>query len=181
MKLAGLQLIQLKLHRDDRGYFVERHKEAWSKEYGLPIFVQDNHSRSKPGVVRGLHYQSAPAAQGKLVGVIRGAIWDVAVDLRKDSPTYGQWEGFELSAENGRLLWLPAGFAHGFCVIGDEDADVTYKVDAPYSAATEGGIRWDDPTLKIEWPLSQMGAKPLVSGKDQILPTFADYQKKPVF
>lgn len=181
MKLAGLQLIQMKLHNDDRGFFVERYKAEWTKQYGLPGFVQDNHSRSKPGVVRGLHYQSAPAAQGKLVGVLRGAIWDVAVDIRKDSPTYGQWEGFELSAENGKLLWLPAGFAHGFCVIGDEDADVMYKVDAPYNAATEGGIRWNDPTLKIQWPLDRMKAAPIISGKDQALQTFSEYQNKPVF
>jgi dTDP-4-dehydrorhamnose 3,5-epimerase len=140
-------------------------------------FIQDNHSRSKPGVIRGLHYQVNPS-QGKLVGVIRGKIWDVVVDLRKDSPTYGKWEGVELSDENGRLLWVPPGFAHGFCVLGQEDADVMYKVDAPYSPKTEGGIRFDDPDLKIEWPVKD-GA--IVSPKDRVLPGFAEYAQNPLF
>jgi dTDP-4-dehydrorhamnose 3,5-epimerase len=170
-KISGLKIIELKVHRDDRGFFVERYKSEWGAQYGLPAFIQDNHSLSKPGVIRGLHYQSGANAQGKLVGCLRGAIWDVAVDLRPGSPTFGQWEAFELSAENGRVLWIPPGFAHGFGVLGTEWADVMYKVDAPYSAADEGGIRFDDPDLKIAWPLDRMSA-PVVSKKDQDLPRF---------
>lgn len=181
MKLAGLQLLELKIHRDDRGYFVERYKTDWSDSYGLPKFVQDNHSLSHPGVVRGLHYQSAPAAQGKLIGVVRGRIWDVVVDIRATSPTFGQWEAVELSADDGRLLWIPAGFAHGFCVLGSEEADVTYKVDQQYHAATEGGLRWNDADLNIDWPVAQMIGEPLVSIKDQALPTFSSYRENPVF
>ncbi len=175
--LAGLKLIELKQYPDDRGFFMERYVQERFQGYGLPAqFVQDNHSRSKPGVIRGLHYQTNPA-QGKLVGVIRGKIWDVAVDLRKDSPTYGKWEAYELSDENSRLLWIPAGFAHGFCVLGNEDADVMYKVDAPYSPKTEGGICYSDPELKITWPVQN----PIVSGKDQQLPGFKEYSQHPLF
>jgi dTDP-4-dehydrorhamnose 3,5-epimerase len=176
-RLSGLKLIELKIYGDDRGFFTERYVAERFVGYGLPErFIQDNHSRSKPGVIRGLHYQTDPA-QGKLVGVIRGKIWDVAVDLRKDSPTFGQWEAFELSDENGRLLWIPAGFAHGFCVLGNEDADVMYKVDVVYSPKTEGGILYSDPDLKIEWPVKE----PIVSGKDKVLPGFASYSKNPLF
>jgi dTDP-4-dehydrorhamnose 3,5-epimerase len=175
--LPGLKLIELKIYPDDRGFFMERYVQERFQGYGLPAqFVQDNHSRSKPGVIRGLHYQTNPA-QGKLVGVIRGRIWDVAVDLRKDSPTFGKWEACELSDKNGRLLWIPAGFAHGFCVLGNEDADVMYKVDAPYSPKTEGGICYSDPDLKITWPVQN----PIVSGKDQELQGFRDYVQNPLF
>ncbi|MBS1959531.1 MAG: dTDP-4-dehydrorhamnose 3,5-epimerase [Bdellovibrionales bacterium] len=177
LKIPGLKVFQLKIHRDDRGFFVERYKAEWD----LPKFIQDNHSFSKPGVIRGLHYQSNPAAQGKLVGCTRGRIWDVAVDLRAKSPTYGQWEGVELSAENGKLLWIPPGFAHGFCVLDNEDADVTYKVDAPYSAPHDGGIRYDDPTLKILWPIDQTSMPLTVSDKDRALQSFEDYKKNPLF
>ncbi len=175
--LAGLQLIELKIFGDDRGYFMERYQKERFQALGLPgEFIQDNLSRSKPGVIRGLHYQNNPA-QGKLVGAIRGAIWDVVVDIRKNSPTYGKWEAFELSDTNGHLLWIPGGFAHGFCVLGNEPADVMYKVDAPYSPKTEGGILWSDAELKIEWPVSN----PIVSGKDQVLQTFQTYSLTPVF
>lgn len=177
LSLPGLKLIEMKVYRDDRGFFTERYVKELFAGFGLPgSFVQDNHSRSKPGVIRGLHYQTNPA-QGKLVGVIRGKIWDVAVDLRKDSPTFGKWEAFELSDENGRLLWIPAGFAHGFCVLGNEDADVMYKVDAPYSPKTEGGICYLDPDLKITWPVQN----PIVSGKDRELQGFKNYSLKPLF
>jgi dTDP-4-dehydrorhamnose 3,5-epimerase len=168
LTLPGLKRIELKIHRDDRGFFVERYVENRFCESGIVAhFVQDNHSRSKPGVIRGLHYQTDPA-QGKLVSVTRGRIWDVAVDLRKDSPTFGKWEAVELSDENGRVLWIPAGFAHGFCVLGDVDADVLYKVDAPYSPKTEAGIHYADSTLAIEWPVTN----PVVSKKDRDLPGF---------
>ncbi len=177
LSLSGLKLIELKVFADERGFFTERYQLDRFADYGLPrTFIQDNHSRSKPGVIRGLHYQHSPA-QGKLVGVIRGAILDVVVDLRKASPTYGKHEAVELSDSNGRLLWVPPGFAHGFCVLGDEHADVMYKVDGAYSPKTEGGLLYSDPALKIQWPVKN----PIVSGKDQILPTFADYQKNPVF
>ena len=177
LSLAGLKLIELKIFGDERGFFTERYQLERFAGYGLPTsFIQDNHSRSKPGVIRGLHYQHSPA-QGKLVGVIRGRILDVAVDLRKDSPTYGKHEAVELSDENGRLLWIPPGFAHGFCVLGDEPADVMYKVDGAYAPKTEGGLHYADPTLKINWPIKN----PIVSGKDQVLQSFADYQKNPVF
>jgi len=178
LSLPGLKLIELKIYRDDRGFFMERFVESRFKEFGLNgPFIQDNHSRSKPGVIRGLHYQVNPS-QGKLVGAVRGKILDVVVDLRKDSPTFGKWESVELSDENGRLLWVPHGFAHGFCVLGTEDADVMYKVDAPYSPKTEGGIRFDDPELNIAWPVKD-GA--IVSAKDRVLPTFAEYAKNPLF
>jgi dTDP-4-dehydrorhamnose 3,5-epimerase len=127
-------------------------------------------------VLRGLHYQTAPA-QGKLVGVVRGRIWDVVVDIRPSSPTYGRHSAVELTDLNGRLLWIPAGFAHGFCVLGDEPADVLYKVDALYNPASEGGIRWDDPELGIAWPIE----RPVISARDQKLPSFAEYRHAPRF
>jgi dTDP-4-dehydrorhamnose 3,5-epimerase len=177
LSLSGLKLIELKIFQDDRGFFTERYQRDRFKEVGLPeTFIQDNHSRSKPGVIRGLHYQNHPA-QGKLVGVIRGKILDVVVDIRKDSETFGKWESVELSDENGLLLWIPGGFAHGFCVLGNEPADVMYKVDNPYSPKTEGGISYSDPELAIKWPVPH----PIVSLKDHELQSFASYSKAPVF
>ena len=167
--LAGLKLVQLTVHGDERGFFVERYQAERFSQHGIPVtFVQDNHSRSAPGVLRGLHFQTAPT-QGKLVGCVRGSIWDVAVDIRPGSPTYGHHYSVELSDMNGKLLWVPAGFAHGFCVLGDQPADVFYKVDAFYNPSTEVGIRWDDPDLKVQWPVSQ----PTVSARDAQLPSFA--------
>ena len=177
LSLSGLKLISLKVFRDERGYFVERYQKERFAGYGLPSeFFQDNHSRSSPGVIRGLHYQHSPN-QGKLVGCLRGKIWDVAVDIRKDSPTFGKWEAVELSDENGKLLWVPPGFAHGFCVLGVEDADVMYKVDYPYSPKTEGGIVYDDVELNIPWPVQH----PVVSLKDEALQTFKQYRENPIF
>jgi len=176
LELPGLALVELALYGDERGFFVERFNSGLFAKLGLPsAFVQDNHSRSAPGVIRGLHYQTDPA-QGKLVGVIRGRIWDVAVDIRPDSPTYGRHYGTELSDMNGRLLWLPAGFAHGFCVLGSEPADVLYKVDGAYNPKSEGGISWNDPELKIAWPVTT----PTVSERDRKQPSFAEYRKSPV-
>jgi dTDP-4-dehydrorhamnose 3,5-epimerase len=173
----GLVLLHLAVNGDERGFFVERFKLSEFEAAGLPTdFVQDNHSRSAPAVLRGLHYQYDPP-QGKLVGVTRGRIWDVAVDIRTDSPTFGQSYGVELSDMNGLLLWIPAGFAHGFCVMGDEPADVLYKTTAEYNAASEGGIMWNDPDLAVEWPTKT----PELSGRDQRLPSFADYRRNPVF
>jgi dTDP-4-dehydrorhamnose 3,5-epimerase len=173
--LSGLLVIELEVHADDRGFFVERFRADRFAALGLPDrFVQDNHSRSRPRVLRGLHYQRGPA-QGKLVGVTRGRVWDVAVDLRSGSPTFGRHAGVELSGENGRLLWVPPGFAHGFCVLGDEPADVLYKVDAAYNPAGEGGVHWADRDLAIRWPV----ADPLVSPRDHRLESFPRYCERP--
>ena len=172
LKIKDLRLIELITYKDNRGFFVERFNAKVFQEFGLPTdFAQDNHSNSAPGVLRGLHYQYSPP-QAKLIGVIHGRIWDVAVDLRHYSPTFGQHFGIELSAENGKLLWLPRGFAHGFCVLGSESADLLYKVDNPYNAKGENGIHWADPDLGIEWPIKN----PIVSERDQTLPSFSNYK-----
>jgi dTDP-4-dehydrorhamnose 3,5-epimerase len=172
LALSGLLLVEVKLWCDERGFFAERFHIEGFGAVGLPTtFVQDNHSRSMPGVLRGLHYQDAPP-QGKLVGVVRGRVWDVVVDIRPESPTFGQHVGIELSDVNGRVLWVPPRFAHGFCVLGDEPADVLYKVDALYNPATEGGLYWGDADLSIPWPIE----KPVMSERDQRLPSFAEYR-----
>ena len=174
LPLEGLKLVENQVFRDERGFFIERFNSAAFEKAGLPChFVQDNHSLSRPGVLRGLHFQFDPP-QGKFVGVIRGRIWDVVVDLRPFSKSYGRHFGIELSAENGSFLWVPAGFAHGFCVLGDEPADVLYKVDALYNAKGEAGIVWNDPDFNIPWPVK----KPVVSERDGALPTFRDIEKK---
>lgn len=175
--ISGLKLVELDVHGDARGFFVERFNAERFSAAGLPAtFVQDNHSRSAPGVLRGLHYQFNPE-QGKLVGVTRGRVWDVAVDVRPNSPSYGQHYGVELSGENGRLLWMPSGFAHGFCVLGDEPADMLYKVTGLYNPAGEGGIRYDDPELAVQWPVDMASAT--VSARDTALASFADYRANP--
>lgn len=178
--IAGLKVIQLAVHGDSRGFFVERYSEQKFAEAGLPThYVQDNHSRSAPGVLRGLHYQYAPA-QGKLVGVTRGRVWDVAVDVRPDSPTYGQHYGVELTGENGKLFWMPAGFAHGFCVLGDEPADMLYKVTGLYNASGEGGLMWNDPDLAVAWPLDEMASAPTISARDEGQSSFETYKSAPI-
>ena len=176
LDLKGLMLIELVIHGDGRGFFTERFQAARFRDNGLPTnFVQENHSRSSTGTLRGLHYQYRPA-QGKLVGVIRGQIWDVVVDIRPDSATYGRSPGLELSDKNGCVLWIPPGSAHGFCALGEEPADVLYHVDAFNSPSGEGGIFWADPDLSIPWPIS----RPVVSERDQKLPRFAEYRAHPV-
>ena len=171
--IDGLKIIQLHMLGDARGFFVERFHAKRFAAAGLPThFLQDNHSRSAPNILRGLHYQHSPA-QGKLVGVIRGRVWDVAVDIRPTSPTYGQHHAVELSGENGALFWIPAGFAHGFCVLGDEPADMLYKVTGEYNAGGEGGIAYNDPELGIAWPI----ANPIISERDQGQKSFAEYKK----
>lgn len=176
LELPELLLIELDLHGDARGFFVERYNEDEYQKFGLPIkFKQDNHSRSAPGVLRGLHYQYDPP-QGKLVGVLRGRILDVVLDIRPHSPTYGKSFSIELSDINGRLLWLPAGFAHGFCVLGEEPADILYKVDQPYNPNGEGGIHWSDPTAAIPWPIQN----PTVSARDKTLMSFSSYRVNPI-
>ncbi len=176
LALSGLLLIELDLHGDARGFFVERFNEHEYRKHGLPTrFQQDNHSRSAPGVLRGLHYQYDPP-QGKLVGVIRGRIWDAVLDIRPDSATYGKSFGVELSDLNGRLLWVPPGFAHGFCVLGDEPADLLYKVDNSYNAKGEGGIHWADQDAAIQWPIPN----PTISARDKALPSFSSYRNNPI-
>jgi dTDP-4-dehydrorhamnose 3,5-epimerase len=135
--------------------------------------VQDNHSRSIPRVLRGIHFQKNPD-QGKLVGALSGKIWDVAIDLRKTSPTFGKSFSLELSDQNGLLLWIPGGFGHGFCVLGEEPADVLYKVDHVYNPKTEGGIMWSDSDLNVKWPVEN----PIISEKDLKLMSFKEYQLK---
>ena len=161
--IEGPLLITPKVFKDDRGFFVERFNKKTFESAGLPFkFVQDNYSKSAPKVLRGMHYQTNPS-QGKLVSCVHGKIFDVAVDIRKNSPTFGKYIHVELSGENPQHLWIPAGFAHGFCVLGTESADVLYKVDSYYSPAGEICILWNDPELDIQWPIGS----PLLSPKDQ--------------
>lgn len=170
--IAGLKVVKLDLFGDSRGFFTERFHAGRFAAAGIAAdFVQDNHSRSLPRVLRGMHYQYAPP-QAKLVGVIRGRIWDVAVDVRPGSPTFGRHHAVEITGENGLLFWVPGGFAHGFCVLGDEPADVVYKVDAHYNASGEGGFRFDDADLDIPWPI----ANPVLSDRDRALPSWRDYK-----
>lgn len=173
--LSGLKIIRIKLLGDSRGFFSERFNAKNFASAGLPAhFDQDNHSRSAPGILRGLHYQHTPP-QGKLVGVIRGRVWDVAVDIRPQSPTYGKHHAIELSGDNGVLFWIPAGFAHGFCVLGDEPADMYYKVTGFYNPAGEGGIAYDDAALGIDWPVKN----PQISERDKKQQCWADYRASP--
>lgn len=165
LDIPGLLEIEHQRAGDGRGFFAETFREGVFARAGIPPLVQENHSRSGRGVVRGLHYQLNPKAQGKLVRCSRGAILDVAVDLRKASPAYGRWAARELSEENRRMLWIPPGFAHGFYVL-TETADVLYKQSEYYSPEHERGIRWDDPDLAIPWP----GRSPALSPKDAAYP-----------
>jgi dTDP-4-dehydrorhamnose 3,5-epimerase len=159
---------------DSRGWFSETYSERAFAEYGVTCrFVQDNQSYSaRRGTIRGLHFQVPPKAQAKLVRVMRGRILDVAVDLRRGSPTYGGFVASELSAENGRQLYVPVGFAHGFCTL-DDDVDVVYKVSDFYGPECDGGIRWDDPSIGIPWPVG--AAEATVSAKDMMLPLLRDW------
>jgi len=167
--LPGLLLIEPKMFRDPRGAFVETFHQARYREAGLSAsFVQDNFSWSQAKVLRGLHYQLT-RPQGKLVMVVEGRVFDVAVDIRKGSPTFGQWHGVELSADNGRQLYIPPGFAHGFCVLS-ERAGFLYKCTDYYAPSDERGLRWSDPGLAIAWPTEN----PLVSPKDQAYKTLAE-------
>lgn len=165
-QLPEVLLIEPKVFGDSRGTFFESFRANVFAEAGLPVFVQENQSSSVPGTLRGLHYQ-LDLPQAKLVRVLKGRVLDVAVDIRRGSPSFGQWEAVELSAENKRMLFIPAGFAHGFCVVGDEPADVFYKCSDYYSgAADQRGVAWNDAGLALPWPVKQ----PVLSEKDQ---TFA--------
>src|SRR3954452_9114301 len=168
-RIEGLVLVEPTVHRDDRGFFVETFRAADFPEMGIEgPFVQENQSRSARGTVRALHFQLQPG-QAKLVRTARGSVYDVAVDLRRDSPTFGHYEAFELSDENAHQLFVPVGFAHGFCVTS-EVADFTYKVSSYYDGSQERGIAWDDPGIGIEWPV----ADPVVSDRDRSNPRLAE-------
>jgi dTDP-4-dehydrorhamnose 3,5-epimerase len=173
LAIPGLKLITPIIHRDDRGVFVEAFRHACFVAVGIPAeFVQDNHSRStRVGTIRGLHFQKAPHAQGKLVRVSRGAVLDVAVDLRFGSPTFGRHVVTTLTADNWAQLWVPAGFAHGFCTL-EPDTDVIYKVTTGYAPDCDAGLLWDDPALGIAWPVKRSAA--VLSDKDKRQPTLAE-------
>jgi dTDP-4-dehydrorhamnose 3,5-epimerase len=173
--LDGPLLITPQLFGDDRGFFYESwNQRRFDGAVGAPTsFSQDNHSRSSRGVLRGLHYQLEPEPQGKLVRCPVGAIFDVAVDLRRSSPTFGQWVGAELSADNHRQLWVPVGFAHGFLTLS-ESAEVLYKASGFWSKTCERSLRWNDPELAIAWPLDRLGGlEPLLAEKDAAAPSLA--------
>jgi dTDP-4-dehydrorhamnose 3,5-epimerase len=161
--ILGPLIIEPRVFGDERGFFMETWNAAAFAQGGLVLaFVQDNHSRSQKGVLRGLHFQN-PGAQGKLVRVTRGAVFDVVVDLRQSSPTFGRWIGVELSADNKRMFWIPEGFAHGFLTLED-DTDFLYKCTAPYAPQNEHTLAWDDRVVGIDWPV--VGLDPIISDKD---------------
>jgi dTDP-4-dehydrorhamnose 3,5-epimerase len=172
LRIPGVVLIQPRRFADRRGYFVETWNKRTMSAAGIDIdFVQDNASfSSQTGTIRGLHFQNPPAAQAKLVRVIRGSVFDVAVDLRRSLPSFGQWVGATLTAQGGEQLYVPIGFAHGFCTL-EPDTEVAYKVSDYYSPEHDGGIIWDDPDIGIDWPLA--GA-PVLSDKDSGLPRLTD-------
>ena len=168
-KLEGVLLVTPKVFGDDRGFFMETYNQDKAAELGLPTsFVQDNHSKSSKGVLRGLHYQY-PQWQGKLVRVVQGEIFDVAVDIRAGSPTYGEWVGYSLNDENKQQLYVPEGFAHGFVVTSDT-AEVVYKCTDMYAPEQEGSVLWNDPAIGIDWPVDE----PLLSAKDKVGTLLAD-------
>ncbi len=171
--LEGIIIIEPPIFKDNRGFFSETYHEKKYKEAGIgTTFVQDNHSNSKNGVLRGLHYQLR-YPQGKLIYVLRGSIFDVAVDIRQGSPNFGKWIGFNLSEENKRQIYIPNGFAHGYYVLSKE-SDVIYKCTTFYNPEDEFGIRWDDPELEIDWP----GQEPIISEKDSKYPFLSQIEKR---
>jgi dTDP-4-dehydrorhamnose 3,5-epimerase len=171
--LKGAYIIHPKVFQDERGFFLESYSEKAFAEKGITArFVQDNHSYSaKKGVLRGLHFQLPPNEQAKLVRVTQGKVWDVIVDLRRQSPTYGKWEGFELSDKNFQILFVPRGFAHAFLTLED-DTEFIYKVDNFYAPESDLGLIWNDPDLAIDWP----AISPILSEKDSKLPKFRDFK-----
>lgn len=169
-RIPDVVLIRPTRHRDGRGFFQETYRRSVFADAGIDAtFVQDNVAHSAAGVLRGLHYQLPPADQGKLVWVPRGEVFDVVVDLRRDSAYHGEWVGCRLDAEGGAMLWIPSGFAHGYVSLAD-DTTVAYKVTAQYEPELDRGIRWDDPELDIEWPVTD----PVLSAKDRQLPSLAE-------
>jgi dTDP-4-dehydrorhamnose 3,5-epimerase len=177
LEIPEVVLIEPKVFQDGRGFFMETYKFSDFAAFGIAErFVQDNHSRSKKSVIRGLHYQNPPKAQGKLVRAVVGEIFDVAVDIRRGSPTYGKWVGEKLSSENKRMLYIPPGFAHGFCVLSAE-AEVVYKVTEEYAPEHEAGIIWNDPDIGISWPI----ANPIISEKDAALPCLKEAENRFIY
>lgn len=177
LEIPEVVLVEPKVFTDERGFFMETYKSSDFARFGLvERFVQDNHSRSARGVLRGLHFQNPPKAQGKLVRATAGEIFDVAVDIRKGSPTYGKWVGATLSAKNKQMLYVPPGFAHGFCVLSEE-AEILYKATEEYSPQHDAGIIWNDPEIGIRWPLEN----PIVSAKDAGLPLIRDAKNNFVY
>jgi dTDP-4-dehydrorhamnose 3,5-epimerase len=173
LEIKGLVLVEPRVFPDERGVFMESYKESDFIANGINYkFAQDNHSLSKKNVIRGLHFQRDPKAQGKLVRVIKGTAWDVAVDLRKESTTYKKWLGAELSENNNSMLFIPPGFAHGFVALSD-DVHLLYKCTVEYDAKLDAGIRWNDPDIRVEWPVKN----PIVSEKDRMLPLFQEVMK----
>jgi dTDP-4-dehydrorhamnose 3,5-epimerase len=173
LPLAGAKLLKPRVFRDSRGFFFESYSAPRYHEAGMgEVWVQDNHSLSQRGTLRGLHYQSSPG-QAKLVRVTRGRVYDAIVDIRPDSPTFGRWHAEIVDAESHCQLYVPVGFAHGFCVLS-EQAEVQYKVSTPYNAATECAIRWNDPEIGVEWPL----AEPVLSERDQTSESFAAFKAR---
>ena len=171
--LEGLIVVEPRVFRDDRGFFLEPYNALRYKAAGIDVdFVQDNHSVSTRGVLRGLHFQTKPG-QAKLLRCTRGVIWDVAVDIRPDSKTFGKWWGLELDAESHRQLFIPIGFAHGFCVVSDV-AEVMYKCSSVYDAAFESGIAWNDPDFAVAWPVPD----PIISARDEGNQSFAEFRAK---
>ena len=166
-EIPGLKVMQVQVHRDHRGFFAETWREEWLKALGAKHpFIQDNHACSvQAGVLRGLHFQKPPHAQGKLVWVTKGSVYDVALDVRQGSPTYGLWHGLVLSAENALRFYVPRGFAHGYMTL-EPDTEFQYKVDNYYNQASEGGVLWNDPDLGIPWP----GLEPVMTDKDKVQP-----------
>jgi dTDP-4-dehydrorhamnose 3,5-epimerase len=180
--VQGPLLLTPRVFGDERGFFFESwNQQAFNAAAGDTAFVQDNHSRSSRGVLRGLHYQLPPHPQGKLVRCVLGEIFDVAVDIRRSSPTFGQWVGAVLSADNKQQLWVPAGFAHGFLTLS-EQAEVLYKTTDFWSRECERAIRWDDPALAIAWPLEALaGAEPQLSEKDAVAALLAELAEGDLF
>lgn len=170
--IEGLLIIKPDVFKDERGYFFESYnKERFAKEGLMMNFVQDNESKSSKGVLRGLHFQKPPYSQGKLVRVIKGSVMDVAVDLRKDSPTYGKWESVVLTEENKLQFWIPEGFAHGFVTLEDNTI-FNYKCTNVYNKESEGSILWNDPDINVEWNIEN----PILSEKDKLSPLFKDFE-----
>jgi dTDP-4-dehydrorhamnose 3,5-epimerase len=170
-EMPGLVVIEPRVCEDGRGFFFESYRQAAFRDAGITFdFVQDNHSRSNPGLIRGLHFQAPPCAQDKLVRVISGSILDVVVDIRHGSPSFGKCAAFELSDRTRRMLFVPKGCAHGFCVLGDQPAETLYKCSEVYAPDLEFGIRWDDPGLDIDWPVKH----PSLSERDRRHPVLAD-------
>ena len=173
-KIPGLLIIKPDVFEDDRGYFFESYNRDKFVDAEIDnIFIQDNESKSQKGVLRGLHFQNPPYDQGKLVRVMKGAVIDVALDIRKNSPTYGQWDSIELTESNKMMYWIPPGMAHGFVTLEDETV-FFYKCTNLYNKASEGSIRWNDPDLNIDWGISE----PIISEKDKIAPFFKDFKSR---